>query len=337
MTALANLEAEAQPSPVQAPLRDVAIDAAASEEVLATCRAILKTHARSFSWAALFLTPRLRDDAAVAYAFCRLVDDAVDEAPSQEIAQQALETITDMLTLRRSPDGIVAAYRELCERTGIGLMPALELIKGAKSDLQQVQMKDVDELLLYAYRVAGTVGQMMCGILGVQDERAERHAIALGVAMQLTNICRDVKEDGRRGRVYLPESRLRHFGATSSDVLGLSTGVTEEPLSAQAIQAISETVAEVLCLSERYYQDARSGYRYIPVRPRLAIVVAAALYREIGVVVTEGGHDISRGRACVSLSRKLCLSAASAMRWLLGMFQGPEPALLEVPPVRLLR
>src|SRR5690606_23084968 len=136
-------------------------------------------------------------------------DDTVDEADDENEARQRLVLIEEMLGGTRAPSPIVAAYIALMEAADIGLAPARDLIAGARSDLQAVRMRTDEEFLQYCYRVAGTVGLMMCGVLGVRDVGARRHAIDLGIAMQMTNICRDVLEDAKRDRVYLPEGRLR--------------------------------------------------------------------------------------------------------------------------------
>src|SRR5690606_27206691 len=130
------------------------------DQVVCSAYQVLHRHARSFSLASRLLAEKTRDRAAITYAFCRLVDDAVDEAKSTHEAQAALDRIEGMLRGDLPPDALISAYVALCQDTGIGLAPAWDLILGARSDLLQVRMQGDVDLLTYCYRVAGTVGLM---------------------------------------------------------------------------------------------------------------------------------------------------------------------------------
>ena len=171
-------------------------------------RDVLSHHARSFRWGAFFLPEGAHDDAAVTYAFCRLVDDVVDEAPSEQAASEGVQALEAELRGDALPSALVRGFSQVMLRDGGSLDAAFELIKGVRSDLDEQIVQDESELLTYAYRVAGTVGLMMCQVLRVEDPRAIPHAIDLGIGMQLTNIARDVKEDAGRGRVYIPATVL---------------------------------------------------------------------------------------------------------------------------------
>jgi phytoene synthase len=160
---------------------------------------------------------------------------------------------------------------------------------------------DDDELLRYCYRVASTVGLMMCAVLGVREPSAFPHAVDLGVAMQLTNICRDVREDARMGRVYLPASRLEAAGLTPDDLL--QDRVDRE--------ALARVVADLLHLADRYYASADAGMRWIPARARTAIVVASRVYRAIGVKLRRRGCDAWSGRTVVGGVEKVGWLAAA--------------------------
>ena len=139
---------------------------------------------------------------AVTYAFCRLVDDVVDEAPSEQAASEGVQALEAELRGDALPSALVRGFSQVMLRDGGSLDAAFELIKGVRSDLDEQILQDEAELLTYAYRVAGTVGLMMCQVLRVEDPRAIPHAMDLGIGMQLTNIARDVKEDAGRGRVH---------------------------------------------------------------------------------------------------------------------------------------
>ena len=300
-----------------------------SQALVLDSRRVLSTHARSFRWAGALLDDERLDDAAVTYSFCRAVDDAVDEAETTQLARSRLGRLVAGLA-RPHAVGLLGAYREVAKRRGFGLLPAWQLIDGVEGDLDGVRVADDDELIRYAYRVAGTVGLMMFGILGVSDPRARAHAVDLGVAMQITNICRDVLEDAERNRVYLPEDRLR---AAGTDAEALVRG--EAPAS-----AVAEVVADLLALAERYYRSADAGMRYIPWRARLAIVVASRLYRAIGRVLQRRGCDPMRGRVVVSPLEKVlwCLWSLLAFPWVSGWLrtETPHEGRLHHPIVDLL-
>jgi 15-cis-phytoene synthase len=176
----------------------------------------LTAGSKTFRFASYFLPRDCRNDAAIVYSFCRLVDDLADDAPSMEQATTDLQQVRDELQGKATARAIVAAYADVAARTGISPDVAEALIQGVLSDQRLVRVQTDAELLTYCYQVASTVGLMMCGVLGVRDPRALAHAVDLGLAMQLTNICRDVADDARMNRVYLPEERLRAAGTRRS-------------------------------------------------------------------------------------------------------------------------
>lgn len=286
----------------------------AHARAVASSHALLSHHARSFRWAAAFLPVATRDDAAVLYAFCRAVDDAVDEADEKSAALAALRQLED--GLRRPVSALMCALAEMVAQNGIALHAAEELIAGVRSDLDTVRVRDDRELLRYCYRAAGTVGAMMCGVLGVDDPRAWAHAVDLGIAMQLTNICRDVAEDAAMGRVYLPAQRLAEHGVTQAQLVDGHA----DPA------AVARVVRDLLALADAYYRSADEGMRYIPARPRLAIYVAARIYRAIGVVLRRRGGDALAGRTVVPWWQKAGWVTVAVAAWLASLF-GPTAAL----------
>ncbi|HSC86676.1 MAG TPA: phytoene/squalene synthase family protein [Polyangiaceae bacterium] len=273
-------------------------------ELECRCQEALAQHGRSFRWAQLFLNPRQRRDAALTYAFCRWVDDGVDDAPNAQQAHAHLDAVQAML------DGIgatplVAAYVELCERCGVGIEPARDLVRGMQSDLAQVRISDEQELGLYCYRVAGTVGLMMCGVLGVSSPAARRHAVALGVAMQLTNICRDVLDDAERDRVYLPLTSLKRHELDPGQLLSPSR-ILHSPSHRRRV---AQVCVELLDQAELAYAEGLAGLHYLPTRARWAIAVAAHLYRGIGRrLVRCWDADPFRGRMRVPWPEKCWLA-----------------------------
>lgn len=243
---------------------------------------VLARHGRSFHLASFLLPADRRDDAALLYHFCRVVDDLVDED----------EDLDDLAALRRELQGVgmprplVQRMRDLQRRRKLPMDALLHLIDGVTSDLGQVAFRDDRELLRYCYKVAGTVGLLMCAVLGVEDREALPHAVDLGVAMQLTNICRDVREDAARGRRYVPRTR----GGTVPAVAGL------------------------LAEADRYYASAERGLPAIPLRSRAAIAVAAAVYAQIGRRLLRTGGDPMTGRTVVPLWEKVLAGTRALLR-----------------------
>ncbi|MCY0993028.1 phytoene/squalene synthase family protein [Nannocystis sp. ILAH1] len=276
--------------------------------VVAESRATLARHARTFDLAGWFLPAERLDEAAVVYAFCRLVDDVVDlaQAPGEGLA--AVEAIEAELAGTAEARPLVACYRDLLAGWGVPLQVAHELIAGVRADAGPVALPDDAALLRYCYQVAGTVGLMMCGVIGARDPLASPFALDLGIAMQLTNIARDVAEDAARGRVYLPANRL-DFAGTSPEALLAGTAGRE---------AVAGVVLDVLALAERYYASADAGMRFIPWRTRLAIVVASRVYRAIGLRLRRRGGDALAGRTIVPALEKALWTGAALLGFLRG-------------------
>lgn len=289
-------------------------------ELVEACRQVLHTHARSFTLASWFLPRARRDEAAVVYALCRLIDDTADEAEDLDVARRDLAALDRELAGEAPARPLVAAFRLLGELRGVPTEAARELITGVATDLTPVRVADDRELLRYCYRVAGTVGLMMCGVLGVTERRALTYAVDLGLAMQLTNICRDVREDAAMGRVYLPAERLAAHGTSSAEVLA-GTAPRE---------AVRAVVDELLELAEHCYVRARLGMHDIPFRPRLAILVASRVYRAIGLRLQRvHASDPLHGRTVVPRAgkvREVLLALLGAFHpVILGLVEGRDP------------
>ncbi len=281
--------------------------------VVAESRRVLAERARTFRVAALLLPRAARDDAAVVYAFCRMVDDVADEGADAASAAAALDLLRAEVAGAAPARPLVAELRATAARLDLPLASALELIEGVRSDLRDVRVGDADALLRYAYRVASTVGLMMCAVLRVRAREALPHAVDLGIAMQLTNICRDVAEDAERGRVYLPADRLRAAGVEPEDVVRGAAASRE---------GVGVVVAQVLELADRYYRSADDGMRDLPWRVRPAILVASRVYRAIGLRLRARGCDALAGRAVVPAHEKAVRAAAAALESLRPRFLG---------------
>jgi phytoene synthase len=262
----------------------------------------MKRNGKSFWFASLFLPRQVAADAARLYAFCRAMDDLADVAVTQEsraaLAQvrrdlntgvTALPDVQDFLTLAKQ-------YKLPCEAADYLIAT---FIQDATTELH---IEDEDQLVRYCYGVAGTVGLMMSPILGASSQQASEAAIHLGIAMQMTNIARDVLEDARGHRRYLPGRWVQHL--TAPEIVDAS----EDPAS-EARETVASAVVRLLELADRYYASASLGFIYIPTHARRGIEIAAAVYREIGTVLRRRHYAWWSGRVRVSTWRKLWIAA----------------------------
>ncbi len=270
----------------------------------ALCLATLAQGSRSFDLAGRLLSLPIRKNAAVLYTFCRRADDAIDQAePGEAEAALALlhERVSSVYRGEPQPDVAYRAFAELVRNVNLPRAYPEQLLAGFAMDVRGARYESLDDLLLYCHRVAGVVGLMMCHVLGLARDSALVQAAHLGLALQLTNICRDVAEDWQLGRLYLPAQLLTRFGATD---LAAELG---RPLPQSAQQPIARTVASLLDTADSLYRSADLGLAALPYRASLAIRTARLVYAEIGEEVRRRGCDPFGGRAVVSGSRKLGL------------------------------
>lgn len=260
---------------------------------------ILSIHARSFRWGQRFLPSATARDVAVIYAFCRIADDAVDEAPSWAKGEEALGRIRAEVRGQTERRPLLRRFMEIVDKLEIPVHAIEDLLDGIENDATTVRVQNDDELIQYSYRVAGTVGIFMFHALRVKEENALAKAIDLGIAMQLTNICRDVREDWERGRVYLPASRL---------------GLTENNDLMQQRSKVASVVRDLLDMADEYYDSGFSGLKAIPWSARFAILIAARLYRAIGHRLRRNGCDALSGRTRISPMRKIGILSRALFR-----------------------
>lgn len=273
-------------------------------------RATIDHHSKSFALASRLLGRRLRDQTVVVYTWCRRADDAIDEhargdgdAGTEAMARLRRELASAYAGTASDP--VLAAFGEVARARAIPRHYPDELLAGMALDAADTRYATVDDVVRYGWHVAGTVGLMMAHVFGVTDDDALVHAAHLGIAMQLTNICRDVGEDWTRGRLYLPDDLLAHHGAR-----GLA-GDLGGPLPGSAIQPIACTVADLLALADRYYRSGDRGVRRLPWRAAAAVLAARRIYAAIGTRLARTGHDATAGRAVVSSHVKLGLVAGA--------------------------
>ncbi|MEO8702184.1 MAG: phytoene/squalene synthase family protein [Kofleriaceae bacterium] len=287
-------------------------------------RATIAHHSKSFALASRLLDAPTRDRTAVVYTYCRRADDAVDEPGSLDgelAALQRLRVELDELLAGRAPDPVLAAFAAIARDRAIPRCYPDELLAGMAMDVTGTEYRSIGELGLYCYRVAGVVGLMMCHVFGIRDAAALVPAARLGMAMQLTNICRDVAEDWQRGRLYLPDDLLARHGAGGlADELG-------RPLPRTALPALAGTVRELLDLAGEGYRASEPGIAALPWRPALAVRAASRVYSAIGTRILKTGCDVTAGRAVVPSAHKLALVARAMVRtfagWPARAFAGP--------------
>ncbi len=255
----------------------------------------LKKYGTTFHFASQFLSTAQMQSAAELYGICREIDDLADTASDASQARTQLLVLRQALIHRDNAHPIVA--KALAIQPSIGLDALIELTDGVLLDTEKVAIQSEAELLRYCYQVAGTVGLLMCDLFGVKDPVARHHAVDLGVAMQLTNICRDVYEDALNGRVYLP-----------GDLFESMTAEKIVSPDAQTAESIKHVVGYLLSEAEIRYESGISGLCFLPTQARLAIYVAALTYREIGLVIADRRFDIWAGRVFTTKTHK-CLIA----------------------------
>ena len=243
-----------------------------SADMADSAESVLAAKGRSFHWARHLLGAVHAERATRLYRLCRYVDDLADEGHSTALSKGALSAAAESIRDGYSNDPVIQDGLALMRECDIDPVIFLDLIAGVQSDLEPVRMPDLDALLRYCYQVAGTVGLMMCKVLDTKDRAAFPHAVDLGIAMQLTNICRDIVADAAVDRRYLPASMV---GDLSPDRLLRPA----EQLSRQ----LRACVVSLLDCAETYYQSGELGLSYLPVRARGGMLVAARVYREIGV------------------------------------------------------
>ena len=289
---------------------------------LDACRTAIRTGSLSFHAASRLLPNAVRDPALALYAFCRLADDAVDEGNDKVGAVLALRDRLDRVYQGRPVDA--AADRAFAVVVDSFEMPRAlpdALLEGMAWDASGRRYSDLSGVLDYSARVAAAVGAMMCVLMRVRDADALARACDLGLAMQLTNIARDVGEDARARRLYLPLDWLTASGVDPEAFLA-------DPVAGPPIRAAT---ARLLARAHRLYQRSGAGVPALPLACRPGIFAAGAIYAGIGGAVARNGHDAVSVRARTTKSQKLGWLMLSALRSGATLVM-PRPATLHAPP-----
>ena len=262
----------------------------------------IRRHSRSFSFASRLLPADKRADVERLYAWCRWCDDGVDAAASPHQAVEFVDRAThDVRRIVAGASPVAGESRWLAELAGrhdLPLEAALALLDGMRSDLTPAAGFHEADLLRYCFQVAGAVGVLMCPILGLADRRFLPHAAALGMGMQLTNIARDVAEDWRRSRCYLP--------VEWTDDLRPGAGPPDP-------EPVRRGVRTILAVADGYYTAGEAGIAGLDPDARLAVRAAARIYHAIGTRIKRWDYRVLDGRARVSTLEKLGLFAQAIL------------------------
>jgi phytoene synthase len=288
---LLSLAQQKAPRPAPAPLT---ADEMMLESAYTYCTEVTAVNSRSFFLASRLLPAPQRRAVRALYAFCRTTDDIVDNAGGDITAALEAWRFRAFHSCDHSHDPVPTAWRDAAAHYGVPHIYAEQLVDGVARDLTQTRYDTFAELAEYAYGVASTVGLMSMHIIGFDSEEALPYAVRLGVALQMTNILRDVAEDWRRGRLYLPREEMYDFGLTCSDIeAGVVTDKWRRFMSFQITR------------NRRLYQEAWPGIRMLHPSGRLAIAAAAEFYARILDDIETHDYDVFTRRAHVGAWGKL--------------------------------
>ena len=275
----------------------------------AYARKITAHYSKSFYFSAQMLPSEQRWATFALYGFCRHCDNLID-TPRQRTETEILREIqhlTEELQIAyntgESQDPIIRAFILVAKAYGIPIAYPLDLLNGVAMDVQQARYETFDELSLFCYRVAAVVGLMMTSVLGYKDERAFGYAKQLGIAMQLTNILRDVKEDKEMGRIYIPQTELAQFGVTAQDIL--NEKMTPE------LRALMKFQVE---RADQYYTEAIPGISLLKTESQYAIYSAARIYRGILRKIEECDYNPFLSRVFVPSTQKIKILLHEGLR-----------------------
>ena len=274
-------------------------------------KAYLAHHSRSFRFAAALLPRIERERVARVYAWCRYTDNLVDDDVSTAVAERRLARW--LACSREAYEGrdsgitlVNRVMREMAERE-IPFEYAHDLVRAMHSDLHHAPYADLAALRIYTYRAAGVVGRWLTELHGVREPWMLERATALGRAMQLTNIVRDVGEDLERGRVYLPVTELRRHGVSVEEIAAFSRDARSIDAGYRAL------IQDLMTIADEDYELAEQAIPMLPREFRRAAAVASRVYRGIHGAIRRNGYDNVRRRAFTTLPRKTVLAVGALM------------------------
>lgn len=267
---------------------------AALESAHRYCSEVTSLHSKSFFMSSALLGKEQRKATRALYAFCRTTDDIVDFPAPDRDRQLEIWRDRSLGGYPRANDPVSIAWADTLRKFNIPIGYAHQLIDGVAMDLHTHRYRNFAELAEYCYGVASTVGLMSMHIIGFSGEGATRYAVKLGVALQLTNILRDISEDWERGRLYLPQDEMQAFGITEDHLeKGIADAAWKDFMRFQIERARS------------IYAEAWPGIAMLHPSGRMAIAAAASFYRDILKNIECRDYDVFSGRACLSKWGKL--------------------------------
>ena len=271
------------------------------------CQQKVAESGTSFYYAFLFLPTQKRQAIHALYAFCREVDDVVDECEDPAVAVAKLSWWRQEVALLehgQPTHPVMIALKEMRQHFDLPLEYFNEIIDGMAMDLEYSRYPDFKSLSLYCYRVAGVVGLLSAEIFGVTDRKTLRYATELGTALQLTNIIRDVGEDARRGRIYIPVDELQQFNVPATDIMNARETPAFKALmafQAERAQGYYTSALEILPMADRSAQ-----------RPGL---IMAAVYRTLLDEITKDGFQVLKQKTALPPLRKLWIALKTWFRY----------------------
>ena len=283
------------------------------EDAYEACRQITAEYSKTFYLGTLLMTPEKRRAIWAIYVWCRRTDELVDGPQAALTTEETLDRWEKQLTsiFQGQPvEDTDVALVDTLQQFPLEIQPFKDMIEGQRMDLDRSRYHTFEELELYCYRVAGTVGLMSTAVMGIDPEQQTapwqryepspnpmKEAVALGIANQLTNILRDVGEDARRGRIYLPLEDLALFDYTEADLMN---GVIDDRWRALMQFEIQR--------ARKFYQEAEQGISCLSPDARWPVWAAQVLYSKILTVIEQNGYDVFTKRAYVPrLQKMMCL------------------------------
>ena len=258
----------------------------------------LRKEGKSFYWASFFLPKMSKKNAGILYSICRYFDDIADKN-SEDKTTYLKKSINE---IRNNKNNKINLF---LQKNKINNLIFIDLIEGLILDQRQIRIQNKEELIKYSYHVAGTVGLMMSKIIGVKNEKAAQSAIDLGIAMQLTNIARDVYEDSKMKRIYIPANWITNISLKNLNNFN--------DISLEKDERISNAIHRLISLSDRFYENGFAGLKYIPISTRLGIYIAANVYRGIGTKIKSNKKKYLRERVYLNTLEKILITIKSVL------------------------
>jgi len=283
------------------------------DPIVSLSHELIEKGSKSFALAAKLLPRDTRYDAMMLYAWCRHCDDVIDdqmlgfasETASAETPAERLERLREKTKAAlegRADEPVFIALGRVAGKHGMPERHPMELLSGFEMDVNGRVYETLEDTLDYCYHVAGVVGVMMAMIMGVRERQTLNRASDLGIAFQLTNISRDVVEDAKGGRCYLPRAWLREAGIDGADLC--------DP---QHRKAVSQVTRRLLREADGYYRSALFGMQRLPLGAAVGIGCARRVYRDIGRIVASRGESAWDSRAIVGRTRKVAAAISGAI------------------------